>query len=562
MNINISDGVDHHHETTSDSNNNNTNNNNTTKDTDNNNNNNNIIDINQDNNNDDNDNLKSSESKEKDHRKLRPSEMLLMDDDLNYFPPIDNNDLPPSIPSSPEMSPSSSTMLSSPPSSPGLLPKLNKISSRDDEFALASDSDVWSLSSSGSNYYPNYNMSSDSYFSQHRESLSSDRGRKFDNLIPNNNTSNQNQINKNNRKSPTSNSSFGSGSSNGRRRRSDVSVRSVDYNSDRDYSQQQQQQYPLSSQQSTNYLQPGFPNITGPLKDNRRSSRRSGDSNFPDNQMNDGSFSYSNMGSGNSNGGGSVSGSGSGNTGTPNSRSHSARRRSHSRSREEIAPAAKIFKNLLILEESLRQQYTEQKLLRRKYFCFFMTIGIFSISSGYQLISSSSISISNYMKLIYQIIFVITIVTLVLFYLSGEYNRTIVRPRKFISTTNKGLRQLNLRIVKLKTKNLDLLSDLSRDLMRFLIKFLNFYLKFLNKFDKIFNNLPILNSILINFKKFLIMLNFRSQPRVGAIEVKLVLNPRVFNTATREQWELYRNEFWSKEGARRRKALLNQYKIN
>ncbi|GMF04758.1 unnamed protein product [[Candida] boidinii] len=448
-------------------------------------------------------------------------------------------------------------MLSSPPSSPGLLPKLNKISSRDDEFALASDSDVWSLSSSGSNYYPNYNMSSDSYFSQHRESLSSDRGRKFDNLIPNNNISNQNQINKNNRKSPTSNSSFGSGSSNGRRRRSDVSVRSVDYNSDRDYSQQQQQQYPLSSQQSTNYLQPGFPNITGPLKDNRRSSRRSGDSNFPDNQMNDGSFSYSNMGSGNSNGGGV-----SGNTGTPNSRSHSARRRSHSRSREEIAPAAKIFKNLLILEESLRQQYTEQKLLRRKYFCFFMTIGIFSISSGYQLISSSSISISNYMKLIYQIIFVITIVTLVLFYLSGEYNRTIVRPRKFISTTNKGLRQLNLRIVKLKTKNLDLLSDLSRDLMRFLIKFLNFYLKFLNKFDKIFNNLPILNSILINFKKFLIMLNFRSQPRVGAIEVKLVLNPRVFNTATREQWELYRNEFWSKEGARRRKALLNQYKIN
>ncbi|GMF29756.1 unnamed protein product [[Candida] boidinii] len=264
------------------------------------------------------------------------------------------------------------------------------------------------------------------------------------------------------------------------------------------------------------------------------------------------------MGSGNSNGGAS----GSGNIGTPNARSHSGRRRSHSRSREEIAPAAKIFKNLLILEESLRQQYTEQKLLRRKYFCFFMTIGIFSISSGYQLISSSSITISNYMKLIYQIIFVITIVTLVLFYLSGEYNRTIVRPRKFISTTNKGLRQLNLRIVKLKTKNLDLLSDLSRDLMRFVIKFLNFYLKFLNKFDKIFSNLPILNSILISFKKFLIMLNFRSQPRVGAIEVKLVLNPRVFNTATREQWELYRNEFWSKEGARRRKALLNQYKIS
>lgn len=49
----------------------------------------------------------------------------------------------------------------------------------------------------------------------------------------------------------------------------------------------------------------------------------------------------------------------------------------------------------------------------------------------------------------------------------------------------------------------------------------------------------------------------RSQPRIGACDVKLVLNPRAFSAEIREGWEIYRDEFWAREGARRRK-LVNE----
>ena len=45
----------------------------------------------------------------------------------------------------------------------------------------------------------------------------------------------------------------------------------------------------------------------------------------------------------------------------------------------------------------------------------------------------------------------------------------------------------------------------------------------------------------------------RSQPRIGAVDVKLVLNPKAFSAEVREGWEIYRDEFWAREGARRRK---------
>lgn len=55
----------------------------------------------------------------------------------------------------------------------------------------------------------------------------------------------------------------------------------------------------------------------------------------------------------------------------------------------------------------------------------------------------------------------------------------------------------------------------------------------------------------IDFKTF--SLTIQSQPRIGAVDVKLVLNPRAFSAEIREGWEIYRDEFWAREGARRRK---------
>ena len=66
--------------------------------------------------------------------------------------------------------------------------------------------------------------------------------------------------------------------------------------------------------------------------------------------------------------------------------------------------------------------------------------------------SSLDVEDSGYltMNIIYRIVSIITGMTLLLFYLTGEYTRTISRPRKFLTTANKGIRQLNVRLVKVK----------------------------------------------------------------------------------------------------------------
>jgi hypothetical protein len=263
-----------------------------------------------------------------------------------------------------------------------------------------------------------------------------------------------------------------------------------------------------------------------------------------------------------------------------------------------------IFKNTLILEESLRQQYIYQQSLRYKYSMFLLLlVSIFTYSTYYSVFNSiyvetknsnlneingikgceelkannlmnnqemkvdetlfctneiprfpsmiatvvqnnnhegikcisSSLNVNNqnenkswkdelarknldndfvedsgyiFMNIIYRVISIITGMTLVLFYLTGEYTRTISRPRKFLTTANKGIRQLNVRLVKVKVP----LKERAVGYLR---------------------------------------LHFRKSHHGGVDHVRLVLNPRVFSTATREQWELYRNQFWNLEGVRR-----------
>lgn len=121
---------------------------------------------------------------------------------------------------------------------------------------------------------------------------------------------------------------------------------------------------------------------------------------------------------------------------------------------------------------------------------------------------SSVGELSSLTQLLHKITSIITFMTLVLFYMTGEYTRTISRPRKFLVTANKGIRQLNVRLVKVKAR----------------------------AFNRILGCL--------RWKQ-------RCAYRCGVEHVKLVLNPRVFSTASREQWELYRNQFWDLESVRR-----------
>lgn len=207
--------------------------------------------------------------------------------------------------------------------------------------------------------------------------------------------------------------------------------------------------------------------------------------------------------------------------------------------------SGKIFRNLLILEESLRQQVIQQRTLRRKYVTFLAVLC--SLIAGI----THHLYVSQYrgpFRVLLQLLLLMLVVTLLLYHLSGEYQKTIVLPRKFLSSTNKGLRQLNVRLVKIKTTYTDSSADLIREFGLFLC---SMALKFCH---------TAFPSMILNPKSkleiWLVLAQLRCQPRFGLNDVKLVLIPRSFSTDIREGWELYRNEFWVNEGVRRRNAAL------
>lgn len=275
------------------------------------------------------------------------------------------------------------------------------------------------------------------------------------------------------------------------------------------------------------------------------------------------------------------------------SRSNS-RQRATSRDRDDKgkdgSATAQIFKNLLILEESLRQQYLQQQFLRYKYTFILLIWALMFIVSTYftsfnSIYASNETSISTmkstinpayqistttcflettidntsycvdettesttynvgkgnlkkavetdennendvsvrveesgyvFKNIISRIVSIITGMTLLLFFVTGEYTRTISRPRKFLTAANKGIRQLNVKIVKVKV-------PWRESIFRYITR-----LKYMGREG---GNQHITKN--------------------GVDHIKLVLNPRVFSTATREQWELYRNQFWNLEEIRR-----------
>ncbi|KAH3688844.1 hypothetical protein WICPIJ_000150 [Wickerhamomyces pijperi] len=207
---------------------------------------------------------------------------------------------------------------------------------------------------------------------------------------------------------------------------------------------------------------------------------------------------------------------------------------------------ARIFRNLLILEESLRNQSRDQKDLRRQYTAFIAILsGLFAFAS-YSLFLDTYSVISPLWKISLRFLLFFIVVTFTLFYLGGDYHRTIVLPRRFFTSTNKGLRQLNLKLVKVHTSYSDLFIDYSRTFLRISVTLSN----------KILSNTgPFKESFIAKWiTQRLRSLELRSQPRVGATDVKLILNPRSFPSEIREAWESYRDEFWSREGSKRREA--------
>lgn len=209
--------------------------------------------------------------------------------------------------------------------------------------------------------------------------------------------------------------------------------------------------------------------------------------------------------------------------------------------------SGKVFRNLLILEESLRQQVIQQRAMRRKYLTFLSVLCSIMAALSHHLFIMDNTSTGT-LRVILQFCLLATITTLLLYHLSGEYQKTIVLPRKFLSLTNQGIRQLNVRLVKIKTPFVDKVTDFIREI---LLAIINFDMKIFHKLSP--SSIQNKNS---RIEVFLVTCQSQCQPRIGVTDVKLVLNARVFSTDIREGWEMYRSEFWINEGIRRRNNML------
>ena len=395
----------------------------------------------------------------------------------------------------------------SPPSSPSLLAKINE---NEDDFAVSSDSDAWSLNSDRSSQLYRSGSSVRGSLSSSGTSLYNGRQQKFGSVGKamedpvNDETEKEDTAEKSSRTSQSSSPT----TPRPRRRESDDSVELLPVSSD-SYFSLHREMLEGGDEISESTLSSGSPSVQ---KLHKRSRRRSGHRSMP-------------------------------------------RSRSRTREEVEISPSAQIFKNMLILEESLRQQNAQQSRIKTKYTVFLLCmVAVLLVTTyvwwfGEQ--AEHSGSKIEYWRIFCQVVCSIDLLTLVLYYISGEYNRTVAQPRRFLTYTNKGIRRLNIRLVKVHVRTVDRFLDSIKVCLTFPTIMIKWQCRQLLRLAPRWQPLIKLNNWLVEFQAKL----QTSSARGGVEGVKIVLNPRVFSTSTREQWELYRNEFWNKETIRRRRLL-------
>lgn len=139
------------------------------------------------------------------------------------------------------------------------------------------------------------------------------------------------------------------------------------------------------------------------------------------------------------------------------------------------------------------------------------------------------------------------VVTLCLFWGTGMYERGVRWPRKFVSTTNRGLRGFNMKVVVVKGS---ILSELTGWLG--MLDLMGLFREQKINFQVVPKDIEAGTSAKEHWNQHV--------SRHGLIEediapsgdvLKLLLLPKPFSPDFREGWETYRMEYWDKENARR-----------
>ncbi|KAI5921521.1 Spo7-like protein-domain-containing protein [Camillea tinctor] len=228
-----------------------------------------------------------------------------------------------------------------------------------------------------------------------------------------------------------------------------------------------------------------------------------------------------------------------------------------------------IYLNLLVLEASLRAQYLELRARRRKHTFFLGLLCVWLVGFGYALFfapreDGRGVGGSVYwvVDMTEKVCFISGIVTGILVWATGIWERGIRWPRRWFGIANRGLRGFNCKLVIIKRSWLV-------ELVSTMVFFFT-YGAFSSKAGQYRYMEP---SILREVDREM-NINQQEHPHLpfisndeekgvheedlapGGDYVKLLLLPKPFSPNFRENWEIYRSEYWERENERR--ALLRK----
>lgn len=211
-----------------------------------------------------------------------------------------------------------------------------------------------------------------------------------------------------------------------------------------------------------------------------------------------------------------------------------------------------IYLNLLILEASLRSQYLTLRARRRQHTFFLLLLFLWIAGFFYALFlrpreDGSGVGGSVYwvLEVTYKVALMGGIVTALLIWGTGQWERGVRWPRRWIGVTNRGLRTVNVKVVVLKGP-----------WWKEMLGHLSFLFPYSSFFPPQGSNYRYIDHV---SEKHSARTAFGEDIEAGTEEdlspggdyIKLLLLPKPFSPDFRENWEMYRTEYWERENERR-----------
>jgi hypothetical protein len=225
-----------------------------------------------------------------------------------------------------------------------------------------------------------------------------------------------------------------------------------------------------------------------------------------------------------------------------------------------------IYHNLLILEASLRSQYLELRARRRHHTFFLAVLAAWILGFGWARFLAPREDGLGHGGSVYwgvevaeNVCLLGGVITAVLVWVTGIWDRGIKWPRKWFGISNRGLRGFNCKIVLVNRRwwaelgstagfflTYGLFSHTTSSSYRFVDAAI------LKEVDKELNlkagdGHPVLPNLSDDVEK----LGREEDLAPGGDYIKLLLLPKHFTATFRENWEIYRSAYWERENERR-----------